>query len=204
MTVPQTALKDAVCFLRRFRLAWPFKNREQKMPDNADTIIFLDLDGVIADFEGHARSQGKMKTDGKPDYDNMERAWWASMPAYDGAKEFHAELKKLAPVKFLTAPIPLTDCFSGKADWTMKFVGGGRWKSLVDLIICPKRDKALLAGPKRVLVDDSADNIEAWRKAGGIGILHKGDFAGTLAAVRQAVAGLAPKPVAAPTPKFTP
>lgn len=166
--------------------------------------IFLDLDGVLADFDGHMHARGKVKAGGKPDYDAMDLAWWTSIPVFEGARSFYHSLKKEAPVKFLTAPVPSVDCFAGKAQWIQDFVPGrGRW-ALLDLIICPGTAKQMLAGPGRILIDDRAANIESWQKAGGIGILHTGDFARTLAAVRQAAAGLAPRSVPPLTPKFTP
>lgn len=64
-----------------------------------ETNIFLDLDGVIADFDAHARTQGKMKPGGKLDYDAMDLAWWETMPAFEGARHFYDELRKIGNVR---------------------------------------------------------------------------------------------------------
>jgi hypothetical protein len=155
-------------------------------------LIFLDLDGVIADFDTHKKS--KLKSDGKTDYDALDYAWWTTMPVFKGAKDFYYELRKQGQVRFLTGPVPLVDCFAGKAAWiNKKFIPErGRW-GLNDLIICHSKAKQLMAGPGRILVDDDKGNIARWNEAGGIGILHEGDYADTLKRVKKAVAGFAPK-----------
>lgn len=145
-------------------------------------VIFLDLDGVIADFEKHAHDHGKMKPSGTPDWDSLDREWWTTIPMFKGAKDFCRELKKAAPVKFLTAPTLSPDCFGGKAEWIKN--NFGKW-ALRDLIICSGDDKELLAGPGRILIDDRLKNVMAWQQAGGIGILHQGDFERTLARTKD-------------------
>jgi len=152
--------------------------------------IFLDLDGVIADFDRHAREAGKLTKQGKPDYDKLEQAWWATMPAFKGAEQFYQELRRLGEVKFLTGPVPLSDCFGGKAEWVSNFDRRrGRW-ALKDLIICPSNDKQLLGGPGRILIDDRPENIRQWQQAGGLGVLHRGNFSQTLHEVRVLSAAL--------------
>lgn len=47
-------------------------------------------------------------------------------------------------------------------------------------MIVRSRDKELIAGPDRILVDDRIENIKAWEQAGGIGVHHDGDFNKTL------------------------
>lgn len=163
----------------------------KKQPDiKSDIFVFFDVDGVLADFENHLQATGKVTPAGKTDYAALDYDWWVSMPAFPGAKAFYDEIKALSWTKFLTGPVPGADCFGGKAQWVENFVPErGRWATL-DLIICPKKDKAFLAGPRRILVDDNEDNIKAWVAAGGVGVHHKGDLAQTAAEVKKAIAGL--------------
>jgi len=164
----------------------------------SERIIFLDIDGVIGDFDAHLDAQGKRKPDGRIDRDALDFQWWKSMPVFEGAREFHADLQKLAEVKFLTGPMVSVDCFGGKAAWISQtfLPQRGKW-ALTDLIICHSKRKGLLAGEGRILVDDTLANIEQWQAAGGIGIHHKGDFKATLDAVHKALAAL-PAPQSAP------
>ena len=155
--------------------------------------IFLDLDGVVADFDTHKISQGKLRANGKTDYDKLDYAWWSTMPAFKGARKFYDELRDLAPVTFLTAPVTLKDCFAGKAQWVKDFVPEDK-RVLGKIIICPRQDKQYYARPTHILVDDNEDNITEWVAAGGIGIHHKGDYKETLEAVKKEVLRKSYKP----------
>ena len=153
-----------------------------------DFMIFLDMDGVIADFDAHVDAHNQRLENGRPNYDAFDREWYATIPVFKGADSFFSTLKMLAPVKFLTAPTRSADCYAGKADWIMNqfLPKEGKW-ALKDLIISPKQDKCLLAGAKRILIDDSPQNIAQWEDAGGIGILHEGDFQKTFEALCEAI-----------------
>ena len=146
--------------------------------------IFLDIDGVIADFVTQAELTGISLE--KLDYPKMDREWWGNIPVFDGAFDFYQELQKFGKVRFLTAVIMSQDCHSGKADWVVKFADKGIW-GLKDLIVCSKRDKPLLAKPKSILIDDNETTIKNWIENGGIGILHKGSFKDSLKQVEQAL-----------------
>jgi hypothetical protein len=164
--------------------------------------IFIDLDGVIADFDAHARVQGKYDPAGKVKWDELDYQWWATMPVCAGAKEFYDAAQKLGVVKFLTAPVLSEECFSGKAHWIQNFVPERGKFILLDLIICPSADKGYLAGSSRILVDDRQNNVKDWVEAGGIGIHHNGDFKETLQKLNDALKTLAaaPKPQQKPRP----
>lgn len=163
-----------------------------------DANIFLDIDGVVADFDAHATAHGKYDDKGQPKWDTLDLAWWKSMPAFNGARAFYDALAKQAPVKFLTAPVPSTDCFTGKAEWVQGFLPERGKFALLDLIICHSKAKQFLAAPRNILIDDRQKNIDEWQAAGGIGILHDGDFAKTLqkldAALKGACAPQTPRP----------
>jgi hypothetical protein len=187
---------------RKISKAFNDNKNDNDPPYPPDTItIYLDMDGVVADFDGHAKTAGKQDGQGKPKYNELDRAWYASMPATEGAKDFYDAAKKLGVVKFLTGPIMNPDCFSGKADWVMKFVPEAGRNILGDLIIAHSKDKQYLAKPRRILIDDRIQNINQWIAEGGIGIHHKGDFAETLKELQKVVAELKAAKPAAPQKK---
>ena len=153
--------------------------------------IFLDLDGVIVAMRERAIAQDKMGTDGKLDHSDLGYAWWAGLPVVKGAKEFYDKLTAVGIVKFLTAANPEdTGCYSGKATWIKSFVPERGAQARLDLIICSRGDKQLLARPGYILIDDYELNIKEWRAAGGIGIHHTGDFEKTLSALQTVIAEL--------------
>ncbi len=168
--------------------------------------IFLDMDGVISDFDTHAKDNGVLDEKGQPKWDLLSLDWWSTMPAFKGARKFYDALKDFAPVRFLTAPILSKDCFTGKAMWIQKFLPnpGGFAYGLLSLIICPAKDKHFLARPNHILVDDREKNIKEWETAGGVGVHHKGDYAETLAKVADIMSRppAAPKPHAAEEPRL--
>jgi hypothetical protein len=165
--------------------------------------IFLDLDGVLSDFDLHKRQEGKTLPGGATNYNALDYKWWSTMPVFDGAKEFYDAARKLGVVKFLTGPVPHEDCFAGKAHWVRNFVPERGKNILKDLIICSSGDKQFLARPNHILVDDRIANINEWRAAGGIGIHHTGDFAETMKQLQAAVAQITtPAPVTKPRRRF--
>lgn len=150
--------------------------------------IFIGTNGVLADFASHAAAEGKFTAGGKTKWEELDTAWWKSMPAFDGAREFYDAARALGPTRFLTGPVPHPDSFEGEAEWTLKFRPESKKFALLDIIICRSKDKNLLARPGKILIDDRQENVDAWAAAGGIGILHRGDFADTLKRLTDAVA----------------
>ncbi len=177
--------------------------RKKTGPDKPakDILIYLDMDGVFSDFDTHAREEGKLKPDGRLDYDALDFKWWKTMPVYDGAKQFYNDLKDIGgEMNFLTGPMPHPQCFGGKAMWISNFLS--KWQ-LGKLNVCPSKKKKLLAGPRRVLIDDRENNVREWREAGGIGVHHDGDYAKTLEKVNEAVTAYLMEDAAPPPPKTT-
>lgn len=179
---------------------------DKNQPASNQAHVFLDLDGVLADFDKHARTQGKMKPGGGVDYAALDYQWWITMPPCAGAKEFFDTVCKEASVNFLSGPVQDEECYAGKAHWVQTFAPEQGWQILRKLILCDSQSKGLLAAPNRILVDDRLSNIKDWEAAGGIGIHHTGNFEETLKNVRAAIAKInAPaakkRPSAKPGPK---
>ena len=154
------------------------------MKANDEIEIFLDLDGVIADFD-RASEYVALKFDRSKEADEfwgaMEHEYWSTIPVIEGAIEFYKKLKTIGKVRFLTGAICTEGCWSGKASWIMNKIGNGDKWLMQDLIICASFNKDLISKPGRILIDDTERNILAWRREGGTGILHTfGDFEGSL------------------------
>jgi hypothetical protein len=150
------------------------------------------MDGVIADFDAQAKAYDLYLPDGElvNNGEDLDKEWWETIPVFAGARDFYDDLTSLAKTMFLTGAKRNPGSYAGKAAWILNFVPEKGSEILYDLITCPKFQKYLLAGPNRILVDDNKAVVDRWIEAGGIGIHHKGDYAETLEAVRQAVARL--------------
>jgi 5'(3')-deoxyribonucleotidase len=156
-----------------------------------EILIFLDMDGVLTDFDRHVQETGMIREDGHPDYKSMgDEDWFVTMPAFEGAREFYDALKERGRVRFLTTPITYPECFSGKAKWILDFLSARSNWILKSLMLAD--DKELISAPGRFLVDDRQTNIDKWNNPseniqGGIGIQHSGDYEETLKKLDAAI-----------------
>lgn len=141
-------------------------------------IVYLDLDGVFADFKSHFQ-----KVVGFAYEVNPKRAWsilekedhlFSKLePLPDAIDMFNRIYWHFDKVKILTAlPIitgKLTTAKEDKIEWVHKYLA----KDIEVICADGWEGKSQYAKPGDVLVDDMVRNIGAWRLAGGTGILHK-------------------------------
>lgn len=135
--------------------------------------IYIDSDGVVADFDGYYEHLfGPKTTDAElwkniNSYDNF----FAELPVIAGADKL-VEFCKATGLEFkvLTATGWKYDRVAPqKIKWWFDNFG----LSAKD-VICVKagKDKALYANPSSVLIDDMMKNIEVFEQAGGLGLWH--------------------------------
>lgn len=146
--------------------------------------IFLDLDGVLADFD-----RGVFLATGKtPDQIADDDVMWAAikqvpnfflnLPKMVGADQFVSYVLSIAAynrcaVSVLTGlPNPdkeLADADVQKRSWVATL-----YPVLATSVhCCLSKEKQLFCKPGDVLIDDRRDNITRWKKAGGHGILFR-------------------------------
>lgn len=147
--------------------------------------LFLDLDGVLADFDGgFPRIFGFDHRDGP-----KSRMWaaiktresfFAELDPFPGARAFFDIVKPLRPAILTSASDSLFPIAArAKHAWV-------RHHLCADVLVLPVRDgldkAAFVQDSGDVLVDDYGKNCDAWRAAGGLPIKHEpGDFVHTLA-----------------------
>lgn len=136
--------------------------------------LYCDMDGVIVDFEdGYEKLTGKNikgnHTKGDGDFwqpiTDAGVKFWANLEWMSDGKELWKFIKQFNP-KLLSAPSREESSRTGKAKWVEKNILG------TELILKYAKEKQKLAEPNAILIDDRADNIQQWKDAGGIGILH--------------------------------
>ena len=156
--------------MRKFAQLNPmiFEGKEQQYK------IYCDMDGVIVDFEGgYEKLTGKnirnshVKGDSafwQPITDAGE-AYWTDLEWMSDGKQLWDYIKQYSP-KLLSAPSRQESSKTGKEKWVTQHIPG------TPLILKSAEQKQLYASPNSILIDDRADNIQRWKAAGGIGILH--------------------------------
>lgn len=155
--------------------------------------VFLDMDGVLADF-----TSGMHKAIGV-DYDplapwpyrfgpegwdwNKEIGWpfedmsrlcdynfWEQLPwTRDGRGILRIVLSHvdIDRITLLSTPMPNPMSESGKVAWIKKNLP----EYLKRMVLCREKKSILAKIPGAVLIDDNDSNIEQWEDAGGYGIL---------------------------------
>lgn len=156
------------------------------------STIFLDMDGVVADFEeyaGRLLGNNKVMPSG---YKYPQSDWiklrdcerfYRDLLVIPGAAQFVAQVCDLATefsydIRFLTAVPSGNDmpwAFTDKVNWAAKHFPN------IPVWFGPySDDKHVRANKESILIDDRTKNIIDWEKAGGIGFLFTGDFNHTL------------------------
>lgn len=140
--------------------------------------IWLDLDGVFADFQTAFENHC-----GFPYYSDPQKAWsilenvdrlFLNLHLLPGAKELYDEIKSFdIDIEFLTALPRLTKSLHtaplDKRLWVASNLDPKAKVTCVANWSCKKN----FAKPNEILIDDSTRNIDQWISADGIGIIHR-------------------------------
>ena len=149
-----------------------------------DTKIYLDMDGVLADFFAEYA-----KMAGVNDYRSIPPA--SADPTLDkmvGTDFFHKlpkfpttdALVKLALRYAKTYSIcssPLRNDYANSAKWKLAWIKENLTPQPAEIFITPNKEQHAVNadGSPNILIDDRGTNIVAWRSRGGIGIKYQAD-----------------------------
>lgn len=139
--------------------------------------IYVDMDGVLTHFDKAVKeingasglkedATEKEKNDMYKKIERAGRKFWSEMDWHPNGKKLWYLLKPFNPV-LLSSPGYFSEAEAGKRDWIKKNIPG------IPAFI--NRDKAQYAERDALLIDDTEDNVGAWRDAGGKAI-HYTDF----------------------------
>lgn len=152
------------------------------MKTDREYTIYVDLDGVIADFHtefkklsgGFTPDEFILKHSKNKFWDLIDGAgedFWSDMPLLPGAIELMNFIKNnFIDIKILTASTRKPESKSGKRKWVRKHFP---FISDIDVIVVEERAmKTQYANNKSILIDDMVGNIERWKSNNGVGILY--------------------------------
>ena len=143
--------------------------------------IFVDLDGVLADFEKHARDvlhvdpHATDKASINELFKKLDKyqlaggKYFERMPPMPDAMQLWNYIKKYNPV-ICSAIGRIAHAESEKRAWIAHHLG--RDVASAALFVPAAKEKQRYAGPNHILIDDKAKAVNPWRQAGGIGIIH--------------------------------
>ena len=152
--------------------------------DNYNMVskIYLDMDGVLADFQKRYKELFGVVAAGEDrDRKNFSKNWkefirteqFATLDMFPGGRELYNFVSKL-PVRLeilsSTGGIPYhSEVSEQKRLWLYK-----QGMTTISANFVPGRKvKKYYAHPSNLLIDDTPDVIDAFNEAGGIAILHK-------------------------------
>ena len=185
--------------------------------------IFLDMDGVLADWTGAACRlfdrdpaevyatwpdvtwpegciTGALKISNNELWRRVTSAgfgFWSELEAYPWADELLELCQSTAPTTILTSPSRDPQSLAGKLAWMQ-----ARWgETFRDYLVGP--DKLACARPGAIIIDDRPVTVEGFRKVGGSGVLFPAVWNANrgldpMAHVREALAGASASSVDSP------
>ena len=148
-----------------------------------DYKIYVDMDGVVADFEQRFRDLSGMgprefeEKYGKDafwdfiDEGENKLKFWVGIPQMSDAKQLIDFVSKY-DYEMLTAPSIKKQSLLGKGLWMINQTKNGLFPSKPKVNYKSAKNKKDFAAPNHILIDDREDTINSWNAAGGIGILH--------------------------------
>lgn len=149
--------------------------------------LFVDMDGVLADFEtgffeqfGRKKSNGGKGSQEDADWEAVRsvKDFYANLPPMPDMDTLWLYIYKYAPFILTGVPDAVPESSPNKRAWAHKALNYGR------VITCPSKEKYRFCIPGDILIDDWTKYQDKWEKAGGIWITHT-SAANTIAELKR-------------------
>lgn len=143
--------------------------------------IYLDLDGVMANFDAHFPALFGVDHRGLADDDmwatiNAHPSYFRDMPIFEGAKLFFDSISWLDPIILTACPRSnYAHVARQKRAWVREHLST---RCIILPVMGGANKPLFMHAPGDILIDDFDRNTKAWEKEGGIAIMHA-DFTTT-------------------------
>jgi len=162
--------------------------------------IYLDMDGVLADFiDGvlvHFKKDRKDRTitkefsDMATEIQDKSRAgelpgFWENLSVLSEGKKLYRYVKTLNKDIWVLSSCSrdMKYCFREKHKWIKKHFP--KITSEKVILVASAKHKSRYAKPGDILIDDFKKNIQRWEQEGGTGIWHNGDVSKTMREIKK-------------------
>ena len=134
--------------------------------------LFVDLDGVLADFDAHHAAVFGVRPDKQAD--NVDWAavratpgFYANIPPMADMSVLWEAIEPLRPIILTGIPHSVDEAASNKTFWVRWHLG-----PKVEVRCCRSSEKCLHAQPGDVLIDDWPKYRDLWIERGGLWVTH--------------------------------
>jgi hypothetical protein len=139
---------------------------------NTKNLIFCDLDGVLANFEGGVENLFKKKI---CDINvstlwstiNKSTTFFETLPWMSKGKELWERIKEYHPIIITGIPPGSKSAAEQKIRWCRRELGED-----IKVITCLTKENPKYCYGRSILIDDREETIKAWKDKGGQGILY--------------------------------
>lgn len=138
-------------------------------------VLFLDCDGVLADFDKRAKMLfGMSPFEFEEKYGTgkfwqkiqQDKEFFFNLEMMEDAHDLYEGVKHLNPM-ILTGVPSHKEAISQKVRWIRKMMGRN-----IAIICCPSKEKSFYCTSGDILVDDTLKHSQKWIDAGGIFVHH--------------------------------
>jgi hypothetical protein len=134
--------------------------------------LFVDMDGVLADFDSHHGAVFGFRPDrilDNVDWDAVDRVkdFFLNIPPMPDLKVLWDFVSPLQPIVLTGVPSAIHVAADNKRAWVRRHLGAH-----VEVRCCPSKEKCLHAQASDILVDDWEKYRHLWEAKGGRWITH--------------------------------
>jgi hypothetical protein len=135
--------------------------------------LFVDMDGVIADFAQHHQAVVGWRPDQEDDVDwavvREVEDFYLNIPPMADLQLLWDRIERYQPIVLTGVPEEIAEAPANKRAWVSKHLGPE-----VQVRCCQASEKWMHAQRGDILIDDSVKHRKRWVKAGGIWVTHRG------------------------------